>query len=202
MLMLLVWKSQWEDCWTKKSPPGWFAYAKLSGTSGSPSILGTAARTGCGTSSHTCAWRPEVFLCSFPLLLPAPTSGVDFALPRLATTATYGASYRHRSLRCPTPAASWCCLHPPSGLSLGKHRSGPQSSVGPGLAHYKSERRERKGDIEKNCKNPWCSLISICSASHHPPTITTGSLMAALRMDPEALGRTQKGLHVTNNISK
>lgn len=38
--------------------------------------------------------------------LLAPISGEILALPHLATTATYGASYRHRSLRCPRLAAS------------------------------------------------------------------------------------------------
>lgn len=200
MLMLLVWESQFEDRWTKTSSQWWSAFAKLSCT---PGVLHQIdSHSHCGNSSHS---APEALRSSYaapPLWLLARTSGEDFTLPRLATTATYGASYRHRSLRCPTPAASWCCLHPPSGPSLGKHRSGPQSSAGPGPAHWESERRERKGEMEKNCKSPWRSRISISSASHHPSTITTSSLMAALRMDPEALGRTRKDLQATNNTSK
>lgn len=55
--------------------------------------------------------------------------------PLSSTTSTYGASYRHHSLRCPKPAAFGCCLHLPSGLFLDKHRCGPQSNACPGLAH-------------------------------------------------------------------
>lgn len=50
--------------------------------------------------------------------------------PVTSPSTTYGASYPHCSLWRPLHAACGCCLHPPSGLGPGRHRSWPRSTGG------------------------------------------------------------------------
>lgn len=139
ILILLAGQAlHFEDCWTKKSSQWLFAFVKLYCTPGvhlNTSINARAVPTVSGASSHTCPRVLRTYYRASQTSLPSPLSKEDLTLPHLATTATYGASYHHHSLCCPRLAAFLCCLHLLSCLSLGKHRSGPQSSGGPGLAH-------------------------------------------------------------------